>query len=110
MPGAASRSAPTGHAPDRGCARPLVPCSCFRPLFACPAEKIAMRLDMRGEPQRVLARQPFGELRIAAFQRLVDLQMIGSVTPRPVFLMDCGPAARPHYDTHVYRSLGEHRP
>src|SRR5436190_9563017 len=28
MPGAASRSAPPAHAPDRGCARSLVPCSC----------------------------------------------------------------------------------
>ncbi len=45
-----------------------------------------MRLDMRGEPQRVLARQPFGELRIAAFKRLDDPQMIGN-RAQPLILM-----------------------
>ena len=80
-----------------------VPCS------RCPVEKIAMRLDMRGEPQRVLARQPLGELRIAALQRLDDPQMVGDRTRRPVFLMDRDPADRPHVDEHVFRHIGEQR-
>src|SRR5512133_2287453 len=101
MPEAASRSAPPGHAPDRECARLREPSSCFRPLFACSVEKIAMRLDMRGEPQRVLARQPLGELRIAPFERLDDPQMVRNRARRPVFLMDRDPADRAHMDKQV---------
>jgi len=35
-----------------------------------------MLLDMRGEPQRVLAGQPFSEPRIAAFERFDDPHVI----------------------------------
>src|SRR5690348_13744194 len=40
-------------------------------------EKIAVRFDMRGETQRVLARQALGEIRIAPLQRLDDAHVIG---------------------------------
>lgn len=36
-----------------------------------------MRLDVRGQIQRMLAHQAFGEFGVALFQRLDDAQMIG---------------------------------
>src|SRR6516162_9264785 len=70
-------------------------------------EKIAVLLDMRGEPQRMLARQPRGEFRVAPFERLDDPHMIRDRTRRPVFLMDRDLADRAHVDEQVFRHFGE---
>jgi len=51
-------------------------------------EKVAVLLDMRGEPQRVLARQALGQLRVAPFERLDDPEMVGNRPRRAVVLVD----------------------
>src|ERR1700759_1261929 len=70
-------------------------------------EKIAMLLDMRGEPERVLARQPFGEFGVAAFQRLDDPHMVDDRAGRAIVLVDRDLADRAHVDEQVFRRLGE---
>ena len=81
-------------------------CDGVTPRYA-GVEKIAVLLDMRGEPQRVLARQPLGEFGVAAFERLDDPHMIDDRAGRAVVLMDRDLADRPHVDEQIFRHLGE---
>src|SRR5271165_5946238 len=64
-------------------------------------EEVAVPLDMRRKPQRVLARQPLGEFGITAFDRRDDLHMIDDRARRPVFLMDRDLADRTHMDKQI---------
>jgi hypothetical protein len=50
-------------------------------MVAGRVEKIAMPLDRRGEAQRMLALQPFGEVGIAPFERLDDRHGAGCNPP-----------------------------
>src|SRR5580704_1129649 len=80
-----------------------------RHFVAGRVEKIAVLLDMRGEPQGVLACQPLGVLGVAAFERIDDPEMVGNRARRAVFLMDRDLADRTHVDEQVFRHLGEQR-
>src|SRR5438477_3634306 len=81
----------------------------FVSSVACRVEKIAVRFDMAGEAQRVLARQPLGEIGVAPFERLDYAHVIGNRARRPVFLVDRDLANRPHMDEQVFGHLGEQR-
>src|SRR5258707_12253843 len=78
-----------------------------RHLVTCRVEKIAVLLDMRGKPQRVLAAQSLGQVGVAPLQRLDYPQMVGNRTPRPVFLMDRDLADSAHVDEQVCCHLAE---
>ena len=64
--------------PSKGIPQPEVGSIAARPstMLALCIEKIAVRFDMAGEPQRVLARQPLGELGVAPLQRLDQAHMV----------------------------------
>src|SRR5262249_37691786 len=116
MPTAGSRSDPPGRGSDRESAhrRGLwsyhLPCGSFGPPpfpppmrgrareGVCRVEKIAVLLDMRGEPQRVLTCQPLGKSRVAAFERLDDPHMVNDRAGRPVVLVNRDLADRAHVD------------
>ena len=68
-----------------------------------------MLLDMRGEPERVLARQPLGEFGVAPLERLDDPHMVRDRTRRPVVLVDRDLADRAHVDEQVFGHFGEQR-
>src|SRR5690348_15287324 len=64
-------------------------------------EKIAVAVDVRGQIERVLAGEPFGELGVAPLERLDDLQMVDDRARRPVVLRNRGATDRAHVQEQI---------
>src|SRR5207302_3321981 len=101
IPAQAGTHTSTGSPPEN-----WIPTFVGMPLL-CRIEKIAVLLDMRGEPQRVLARQTLGQLGLAPLQRLDDPHMVGNRTRRAVVLMDRDLADRAHVDEQILGHVGK---
>ena len=69
-------------------------------------EKIAVLLDMRRQPHRVLAHQPLGQVGVAPLQCGDDVAMIGDRALRPVVLRHRHRADRAHVDEQVVGQAG----
>src|SRR5207248_10635131 len=72
-------------------------------------EEVAVAFDVRGEVERVLARQPLGELGVAPLECFDDLQVIDDRACRASVLRDGSPADRAHVQEQVLGRLREDR-
>src|SRR5947209_5542187 len=74
--------------------------------FKSLLQKVAMLLYVRGEIERMLAHEAFGELRIPALERLDDAHVIDDRARRAIALRDREPANR----AHVYEQILDRLP
>ncbi len=71
------------------------------------AEKIAIPIHVRGEVERVLAREPLRQLGVAFLQCFDNVQMIDNRAVRTVVLRDRCPAYGAHMDEEVTRRIDD---
>ena len=64
-------------------------------------EKVAISIDMRGQIERVLAREPLGQFGIALLERLDNLQVIDDRARRPIILHYGRAADRAHVGKQI---------